>query len=226
MRVDVVTVFSPRDDYPQWPLYLPILEMQRDNVHNFPDHHHVVVSDNPARLPGFNVLEVWLPQNLMKMILAAQVAYLEQWDDSYPVVLVDVDCFVGCDLSRTFNGKFDIGLTRRSDAKCPINNGAMYVSAGARTKALEFFRTALSICEDHWGGDQEAISRAAAPVPSVEGIWERNGTRFAFFSMKTHNVIPEKEGAFHKRKPYIIHFKGEKKKPWMKTYYDLFLKKR
>lgn len=221
-QLDVVTVFAPREGH--WQKYLPLLELQEKSVAKFAGHRHVVVTDGvPEAIKHLNLFSTELPVNLMLMILAGQIAYLQQWSGDYPVVMLDVDCLVARNLHEAFTGNFDIGLTRRVNAVSPINNGAMYIASGAREKALEFFNRAYQLCGLHWGGDQEAISHAAAPVPNVECIENRSGTRLAFFSMKTHNIIPEVEGAFHKRRPFIVHFKGEKKKPWMKTYFTKWM---
>ena len=222
-RVDVVTVFAPRPHHEKWMDYLPLLELQRRSTARQAGHNHIVVGD--ADLPGFDVMKVALPEPLMKLILTAQVAYLEQWPGKWPAVLLDVDCLVNKNLLPAFSiGDWDIGLTHRASAVSPINNGAMYIAAGARDKALKFFSKALSICKDHWGGDQEAISECAAPVPRDDTVQMRDGIRIGYLPMHVYNIIPEVEGAYHRRHPYIIHFKGEKKKPWMKVYSDMYYK--
>ncbi len=217
--IEVVTVFAGRDEYPQWRDFLPLLELQRRTAEKF-GHRHVVVSDGP--LQGFDVLQVELPRSLMHLQLTGQVEYLKQWSGEHHVVLVDADVLIARALEAAFDGSFDIGLTRRENPIAPINNGVMYVAAGARRAAIKFYSKALGLCREHWGGDQEAIGMAAAPVPDRYRTERRAGCRMAFLSMRTHNVTPRREGAVHQHSPFAVHFKGDRK-GWMKTYAESFL---
>lgn len=223
MIVDVVTVFTPRPQHEKWMDYRPLLELQKKTVERF-GHRHIVVTDAPS-LPGFNIMKVDpLPESLMKAILVGQLAYLESWSGKHPVVLVDADCLVARNLADAFSQNlFDLGLTNRENDKAPINNGAMYISAGNKPGILAFYRKALSLCLDHWGGDQEAISQAAAPVPKDHIIEQREGLRISFLSMKTHSVVPTMPGIRHKKNPFIVHFKGTFAKHWMELYARQFL---
>lgn len=217
--IEVVTVFAGRDEYPRWRDYLPLLDLQRRTVERV-GHRHVVVSDAP--IEGFNCFLTELPESLMHLQLEGQLAYLRQWGGEDHVVLVDADCLVGRDLRAAFDGRFDIGLTRRDNESSPINNGAMYIAAGAQAAAVAFFTRALGFCKEHWGGDQEAIAQAAAPVPRMYTVKRRNEARIAFLSMRSHNVTPEKEGARHAHSPFVVHFKGDRKH-WMRRYAEEFL---
>ncbi len=138
---------------------------------------------------------------------------------------MDADCLITREPSDAFDGNFDLGLTWRKDPNCIINNGAMYVSAGSKARVLQFFRYALSICEDHWGGDQEAISITALPAPTMnneQGM--RHGALVRFLSMRIYNCIPEREGVVHKSPgPIVVHFKGEHRKAWMRAYASKFV---
>jgi hypothetical protein len=232
--IDVVTVFAPRPEHPQWRDYLPLLRLQRDAAQHF-GHHHLVVTDDAESMREFETLQVDLPKSLMHAQLAGQVAYLEQWVEGggNPAVFVDADCLITRALDSAFDGSFDIGLTHRDDEKSPINNGAMYLSGNQRRHVLLFFRGALAICGDHWGGDQEAISAMAAPVPKLSAdkeerkragtiIEDRDGLRIGFLNGLDYNVSPKVEGARHARNPFVVHFKGETK-AWMGTYARRFV---
>lgn len=231
--IDVVTVFAPRPEHPQWRDYLPLLRLQRASVERF-GHRHLLVTDDPRGFSReFNVLAVDLPESLMPAQLAGQIAYLEQWTGDYPAVLVDADCLIARQLDEAFDGSFDLGLAYRSDPKAPINNGAMYVGTGNKEGVLRFFREALAMCGDHWGGDQEAISAVAAPVPKPSEdketrrnagtiVEDRNGLRIGFLNGLVYNVSPEVEGKIHRKNPFVVHFKGDTK-PWMKTYAEKFI---
>lgn len=211
----VVTPFAPRPDHPLWMDYLPLLRLLGASARRF-GHRHRVVTD--AELPGFETLRVALPAELMPAILAENVAYLETWDDSHPVVFADCDCLVMRDLGGAFDGSFDIGLTHRDNPADPINNGVIYLAAGARTAALAFFRRALAVCGTEWGADQWAVAAAAAPVPDEDGVQVRNGVRYAFLPMVTHQAIPSNPPHWQKGNPFVVHFKGRRDKALMTSY--------
>ena len=230
--IDVVTVFSPRPEHPQWRDYMPLLRLQRDSAAHF-GHRHLMVTDEPEDMREFESLAVELPRPLMLAQLAGQVAYIEQWGGERPAVFVDADCLITRALDEAFDGTFDLGLTHRDDATSPINNGAMYVAPGNRDGVLRFFRGALAVCGEHWGGDQEAISAMAAPVPTISLdketrkhaptiIEDRDGLRIGFLNGLDYNVSPKEEGVRHARNPFVVHFKGDTK-GWMKTYAEKFV---
>ncbi|HSW83544.1 MAG TPA: hypothetical protein VLH12_08720 [Usitatibacter sp.] len=231
--IDVVTVFAPRPEHPQWRDYMPLLRLQRDSAQHF-GHRHVMVTDEPEDMREFESFAVTLPQSLMLAQLAGQVAYLDQWSGDHPAVFVDADCLITRALDEAFDGTFDLGLTHRDDPTSRINNGAMYVAPGNRYGVLAFFRAALAICGEHWGGDQEAISAMAAPVPKISLdketrkraptiVESRNALRLGFLNGLDYNVSPKEEGVRHARNPFVVHFKGETK-AWMKTYYERFIR--
>jgi hypothetical protein len=123
--------------------------------------------------------------------------------------------------------EFDLLLTQRENDLAPINNGAMYVSCDGINRAWYFFLYALGLCGDHWGADQEAISRAAMPLPETIGrTARRQGCKIKYAAMKPYNVVPKEEGCEHVRhgsmRPFVIHFKGNTK-DWMATYVEKFV---
>lgn len=215
--VEVVSVYTPRPEHPKWCDYLTGLKLQKQTAEFF-ECRHVVVTD--TALPDFAVFHVELPESLMHAILVGQIAYLEHWNDDSHLLLLDADCLIGRNPAWAFDGSFDLGLTWRPDPRCMINNGAMYVAAGSKAKVLPFFRRALELCREHWGGDQEAISLAAQPDPLEEGaLGERCGAMVRFLPLRMFNCAPGREFAKHLRPaPYVVHFKGERRKGWMTEY--------
>lgn len=226
MRVDVVTFLSPRPEHPKWVDYLPLLELQRRSALKF-GHAHSVVTDKAGWVRQSKAFVIpKLPDSLMHAILTAQIYYLEKiWNGRNPVVLVDADCLVGANLQLAFQREFDLLLTNRNNPESPINNGAMYVAANSKPRVVPFFKRALELCGEHWGGDQEAIAAAAAPVP-LEGehlaFRGPEKVKILFGSPLIYNVTPKERGRRHKKTPYVIHFKGETKE-WMSEYARLFV---
>ncbi len=220
--IQVVTVYAPRPAHPKWMDYLPLIRLQKRTVEHF-GHRHVVVTDG-GPLEGLNTLRVALRESLMWAQLEGYLAFLEQWDGAHPVVFADADVAIARELSGAFGDGFDIGLTSRIEETSPVNNGVMYVSAGARAAALGFFRAAHALCEGHWGGDQEAISQAAAPVKE-KGDWMRQGARIRFLPCKRFNMTPSVNGIAGKGDPFAVHFKGDRKHQ-MQPFADTFIFRR
>lgn len=218
MRVVVVTVYAHRPEHPKFIDYLPFLRAQKLSAQRF-GHKHVVVTDTDLR-GEFREIRTSLSQELMPAMIEGVLVGLRRSNGKAHFVFVDADCLINKDLEPAFGGVWDIALTRREHDSSPINNGAMFVNAAGVGAAIRFFERALSLCGTHWGADQEAISQAAFPVPDMEMVAERGGTRIAFVSMKTHAAVPAKVMAAHRS--YVVHFKGETK-TWMLDYAKRFL---
>lgn len=218
MGVEVCTVFAPRLDHPYWrDDYLALIKAQRASALLF-GHSHVVVTDTDLG-PGLDTLRAELPHDLMPAMIAGVLARLAQPVNDH-ICFVDADCLVNHSLYKAFNrADFDLGLTYRDHPTAPINNGAMYMKQMGHAGALMFFRHALSLCEKHWGGDQEAISRAAAPVIHLETNAPRSGAVVRFLSPKLFAAVPKARGLRHGS--FIVHFKGATK-DWMLDYARAF----
>lgn len=220
--IEVCTAFAPRSDHADLLRadYVKLLKYQVRSCEMFDHPHTVVTDDRTLRVPPYSrIVYAELPPNLMHAMLAAVIERLRR-PVTCPIVFVDVDVLIGADLHGAFGG-FDVGFTRRTNPVAPINNGAMYVYDAA--KALPIFERALSMCGMHWGGDQEAISAALAPVPDAACVQDRDGARIAFLSMHTHNCVPKSPGMRHHQNPFAIHFKGTAAKGWMADYANSFL---
>lgn len=218
--IEVCTVFAPRSEHEKWrDDYVHLMELQKKTAEHF-CCRHVVVSD--VAMPGFNCFAATLPLSLMHAMIVGVIARLSAPVQS-DLLFVDVDCLIANRLEPAFAAaSFDLGLTSRDNEVAPINNGAMYVPKHGAMRAKEFFLAALDRCQDHWGGDQEAISQVALPISEVGSIAERGGARVKFLDIRKHAVNPQEKGIFHQGKPYVIHFKGETK-AWMKHYAARFI---
>ncbi len=224
MTVQVVTVFAPREfsgmGSMSWREYLPLLRAQRDSAIRF-GHKHLVVTDADLG-DEFTLFRTELDEDLMPAMITGVIARLRA-GGALNLVLVDVDCLVAKGLDQAFEEDlWDLGLTHRDNPVAPINNGVMYVRASAIGKALPFFQRAWALCKPHWGGDQEAISQAAAPVPKDDCVISRNGLRIGFLNMKQYAAVPKAHLSKHGSETYVVHFKGDTKK-WMLDYANEFI---
>ncbi len=219
--IEVVTVFAPRSiDGAPWDDYLPLIRLQRDSARWF-GHSHTVMTD--ADLGSeFHTVRALLDADLMPAMITGVMERLRMGGKNH-LVFVDADCLVARSLNDVFNeDAWDLGLTHRENAVSPINNGCMYVRAEAIGRALPFFQRAWALCKSHWGGDQEAISQAAAPVPKEDCISNRNGLRIGFLNMKRYGAVPKAHLSKHGGETFMVHFKGDTKK-WMADYANAFI---
>jgi hypothetical protein len=218
--IEVCTVFTAQPDHPKWrDDFYDLLSAQRDSALRV-GHTHKVMTNKP--IAGFDCELVDLGTDLMRAMIIGVIKRLERPVATH-IVFVDVDVLINRPLGVVFRKRvgFDLALTIRANEAAPVNNGVMYVRCTGAARALMFFRAALDLCLPHWGGDQEAISQAAAPVPVEQGIGKRNGCDLAFLSTKHYAPTPKNADAFHEGAP-AVHFKGDTKQ-WMLPYARAFL---
>lgn len=219
--VDVVSVWVPRPKHEKWRDYMPLLALQALTVEHF-RHGHIIMCDQHVRdgslkglRPGVRLVHFQAEDSLMRAILQGQLAFFEQWDEARPIVLVDLDCVVCENLCGAFDfvpGDWLMGFTVRPNNIAPIQNGAMYFAPGSRDAAIKLFTKALSMCGDHWGGDQESIAKALAPVPHGPGLIDKRfGVSVAWLCPDQFNYSPKAIRQKPVRGRFIAHFKGDSK---------------
>lgn len=220
--IEVASVFAPRGHPSKWTPFVELLGIQRETA-RYHGHQWTLISDRKLRDFGGHIVP--LPGNLMLALITAQLEFLKRWDDSHPAVMLDADCLVARDLHQAFDGSFDIAVTNRPNPTQPINNGAMYFSAGSKRFAIPLFERLLAECPPDcaWGQDQEALARCLSPIPEGHGVFVRRNARIGFLSMKLHNCAPVLPGAIHGSNPFVVHFKGKKAKGWMSIYARRFI---
>lgn len=225
MSVEVVTVWAPRRHHEKWrDDYCDLITLQRRTVLHF-GHTHTVVTDDSRMTEDGDALVVKLPDEVMPAMIAGVLERLER-PVTCDLVFVDTDVLVNRDLHDAFEPRdFELALTNRIHELAPINNGVMLISRHGTEQARAFFTDALAVCGTHWGADQEAISAVAAPVPEP---WQRTVIRrprygrIAFVNMKQYAVVPKERGAYHRKNPFMVHFKGATK-DWAQEYAQRFI---
>ena len=228
--MNIVTFYAPRPDHFLFQDYSIYIRLLHDSCKKF-GHRLIVITDTEA--PSFDCFRVELPDNLMKAVLAGQIAYLESDLAKEDTVFIDPDCVFVNDPARLFaDQEFDIALTThpitaqylKLDATdgttkyvpfedSVLNNGAMYVRGGA--DVLKFWRKALGICDPEWGGDQKALGVAFDAVEE-HGLYERDGVKVRFLPEDPYNLAPEHPGQDCSH-AVVLHFRGSRKE-WAPNY--------
>lgn len=213
--IEICTVYTAQPGHHKWRGdYVDLIRAQQHSAQRV-GHSHKVMTDE--LISGLDCEVVDLGPDLMRAMLMGVIKRLEMPVETH-VVFVDADCLVNRPCGPVYRKRvgFDLALTIRANEVSPVINGVMYVRKEGVGRALMFFREALRLCRSHWGGDQEAISQAAAPVPSEQSVGKRHGCEIAFLSAKHYGPSPKAMTAFHEGAP-VVHFKGETKE-WMLPY--------
>jgi hypothetical protein len=220
MTIECVTVFTAQPAHEKWRSdYVDLIRAQAYSAERV-GHTHRVMTDRP--IAGLSCEIVDLGEELMSAMLIGVIKRLEMPTDKH-LVFLDADCLVNRPIGVLYRKHpfFDLALTIRVNERAPVINGAMYVRKEGAGRALMFFRQALKLCLPHWGGDQEAISQAAAPVPSEQTNEKRNGCNIAFLSAKHFAPTPKHVRTYHEGAT-VVHFKGATK-GWQIPYARDFL---
>jgi len=124
-------------------------------------------------------------------------------------LFLDSDCVVQKDLSGAFDGS--ICVTERVPPKSVpdqiYNGGVLYGSGhGGVAFWLHWCQLYWFIQRDLWAwyGDQVLLARMAKNYP------------LTIYGSSTHNFVPRRED--EPNDAYIVHFKGEIRKAWMRNY--------
>ena len=193
---------------------------------HYPDCFLDVLTDTSTQFPGLSneVLihrnEFTEPFKVMRNRLFAQVNYLKSLTDDGNVVMVDSDILINGRIPELNNSEqYGIVLTVRNNKSVPINGGVYLISGTRRHEAISYLERAAEIYDtqfEKWaitGGGQPALREAVfeitgGTIPSEGDI--EGGIRFIPTDM--YNFTPSKGHYYrsmtHKRKEYILHFKG------------------
>lgn len=179
---------------------------------------HVVISDR--KLPGFDCAMYDLADNLMMACIQGQRWFLE--DTPGPVLLTGADCIITRDPRPVLDG-CDVAVTVHPFSDCCLNTGLVAVADSKR--AAKLWRKAETSNPVEWGDDQHALKRALDPVTPHPGEGMRHGLRVKFLPCTQYNWSPEAADD-DAGMPLIAHFRGERRKGWMRPWYKRFLANR
>ena len=177
-------------------------------------------------------------QALMLSRSLAQFKYIDEFDFSHPLVLIDSDILVNGSIQSIFDEDFDVALTWRNNKLMPINGGMVILNNRRPDAVRNFFRRFISIYQasysnsinSHWYGDQLALRDLIDQGPedfSDHKIIVVNGCRILLLSCDIYNFSPNnkyQEICSDLSGKIILHFKGERKrlmshfwKAWIKS---------
>lgn len=168
----------------------------------------------------------------------AQFEYVNQFDFSHPLLLIDSDILVNGSIASIFDTDFDVALTWRNNKLMPINGGLIILNNRRPDAVRDFFRRFISIYQasysdsqnSHWYGDQLALrdmTHLSLEDFSDYKIMVVNGCRILLLSCDVYNFSPKnkyQEICSDLSGKVLLHFKGERKrlmghfwKAWIKA---------
>jgi hypothetical protein len=178
---------------------------------------HMVISDKQQG--PFETFVTDLPDNLMEACLVGQRN--ARRDLSGPLLFTGADCVLTRDPRSDFI-ETEMAFTVWPFGDCCLNTGLIFTG---HKGATQLWDKALELNPREWGEDQLSLKAVLDPVPRQVGkpVDEiRLGMKTRWLSCKTHNWAPD-----HKDDPAglpaIAHFRGTRK-PWMRHWYDRFVR--
>ena len=164
----------------------------------------------------------------------AQFTFLQKFEETDPIVLIDFDMLVQANLEVLFKPGHDVFLTiRKYPPWIPVNMGVAFINKGRASKASELFNVILgymlAMPEEKliWGGSQLAIWNIIREqyfnltplhrdliVHGIDiGLLNADVYNFSTESVTMDGYYPEKK---------LLHFKGARKH-YMPLYYEKYL---
>ncbi len=168
----------------------------------------------------------------------AQFKYIDEFDFSHPLLLIDSDILVNGSIQSIFDEDFDVALTWRNNKLMPINGGLIILNNRRPDVVRDFFRRFIFIYQtsysdpqnSQWYGDQLALRDLIDQSPedfSNNRVVVVDGCRILLLSCDIYNFSPEnkyQEICTGLPGKVILHFKGERKRlmthfwnAWIKT---------
>src|SRR6185437_3434583 len=212
MTLNVVSFYAPRPDHPFFQDYLPFLEILGESCRKY-GHRHIIITDADLVTDAGELFKTEMPHNLMRAIIAGQLAYLKSPLAEDNSILVGADCVLARDPEEVFQQAFAVAFTTGPFTDCILNTGAIFTRG--RAPVAYIWERALERMDDEWGDDQKALAAVVRPTlhPSVAA---GPGLIIRFMPVDPYNLAPDHPGD-DCRRGYILHFRGPRK-AWMKDY--------
>lgn len=165
-------------------------------------------------------------QELMLSRSLAQFKYINEFDFSHPLLMIDTDILVNGSIQSIFDEDFDVALTWRNNKLMPINGGLIILNNRRPDAVRDFFGRFISIYEtfysdyenSRWYGDQLAL-RDVINLSLVDysdyKITMVNGCRILLLPCDVYNFFPKNKYkciCSDLSGKIILHFKGERKR--------------
>jgi hypothetical protein len=170
------------------------------------DFKHLVISDEPRPKP-LNTFLCPLPEELMQAILCGQMMLLAESKE--PVLLTGADCLLTRDPRPFFQGDLAI-TTSKTFSDCVMNTGAIFVKHP--NLCFDIWQKALDKNPVEWGDDQtclyEIIKESKFDVKEI--------------ACEEHNWAPN-DLDDDANLATIVHFRGGKRKKFMKDWAKKYL---
>jgi len=185
--------------------------------------HKIFIHSINANIPHCKTISYFLPEpeiryNRSRAFISNSVK-LEKWveelrlcDDGDCIALMDCDMLVLSDFFDIFDENFDIGYTKRTNSKWPLNGGVLFIKKNIWS--LMFMNTLLKVnnamLEDvnfnrEWQRKYGGINQAALGH-MIEGNMIFN---IKAFPCAVYNACGEDLPNFDENKTKILHIKGK-----------------
>jgi uncharacterized Rossmann fold enzyme len=211
----IVSFMAPRRDHPFYQDYSPFLNILRASCEKF-GHRHIVITDDASVGRDDDAFVTPLPDNLMRAILAGQLAYLQSALAKEDTVLLGADCALARDPAEVFKQEFDIAFTTGPFTDCILNTGAIYIRGGSGVAYIWERALGSMRLDAEWGDDQKALAAVVHPTLEPSVTVGNGGPIIRFLPVDPFNLAPEYPGDDCTRGT-VLHFRGPRK-DWMMDY--------
>lgn len=199
-----------------------------------------ILTDSKSSFDGLEVPAVISRHNVdagdvMLARTRAQADFVSRYDFEKPLAFLDLDILVTSPLAPVFERSFGVALTSRHARHMPINGGVILASNRTPQQVRAFFDRFLDIYVTNyshqagWWGDQNALGDLLRLKPEVLGKeiqFSADGIDYLILPSSTFNFSPRKLWrtlACGVQGKYLLHFKGKRRKRFMKPYFDLHI---
>ncbi len=220
--------------------YIQMIDMLFRSARLFcPEASCTLLTDNNTVVDNISgeYRRIKLPININTLMLSrslAQLQYLESYDFTQPVVLLDSDILLNASISPLLQEDFDVGLTWRENKSMPINGGFLILNNRRPDITRAFFRQFVNIYRDryieksNWYGDQLALRDCVGlsyQEMAISRIVTVDGCRILLLPCDTYNFSPKNSYNAIKQRfsdKIVIHFKGQRKR-LMEPFWNSYL---
>lgn len=161
--------------------------------------------------------------------MGARIDYLKNHPLTENIIFLDWDILIQKNLEHIFHNHCDMFFTLRTARLFPVNDGIIGVKIKNIKHVIHFFESMQKYYNNlkpefkKWWGFQLLIKHFFDFRKIKNGILHTNNLTFGFLPVLKYNASPKIDQlSVYQKEPFVIHFKGERKK-MMENYWENFL---